>query len=55
MQLIGKSNKEICFLLCVIDISSKSTEVVPLKNEKLVTMHLKLVYIIVKYNNTLNN
>ena len=38
MQLIGKSNKEICFLLCVIDISSKPAEVVPLKYEKLVTI-----------------
>ena len=34
MQLIGKFNKEICFLLCVIDIFRKYTWVIPLKDKK---------------------
>ena len=34
MQLIGKYNKEIWFLLCVIDIHSKYAWVVPFKNKK---------------------
>ena len=34
MQLISKYNKEIRFLLCVIDIHSKYAWVVPFKNKK---------------------
>ena len=34
MQLISKFNKEIRFLLCVIDIFSKYARVVPLKDKK---------------------
>ena len=34
MQLIRKFNKGIRFSLCVIDISSKYTRVVPLKDKK---------------------
>ena len=34
MQLISKLNKEFRFLLCVNDISSKYVWVVPLKDEK---------------------
>ena len=34
MQLISKSNEGIGFLLCVIDISSKYTWVIPLNYEK---------------------
>ena len=33
-QLITKFNKEICFLLCVIDIHSTYVWVVPLKEKK---------------------
>ena len=38
MQLISKFNKEITFLLCVIDIYSKYALVVPLKDEKSVSI-----------------
>ena len=38
IQLIIKFNKEIRFLLCVIDIFSKYVWIVPLKNEKGVTI-----------------
>ena len=34
MQLISKCNKEICFLLCVIDIFSNCAWVIPLKDKK---------------------
>ena len=34
MQLISKFNKRFRFLLCVIDILSKCTWVVPLKDKK---------------------
>ena len=34
MQLIGKFNKGICFLSCVIDIYSKYAWVIPLKDKK---------------------
>ena len=34
MQLISKFNKEILFLLCFIDIFSKYTWVIPLKDKK---------------------
>ena len=34
MQLISKCNKEIRYLLCVIDLSSKYTCVIPLKHKK---------------------
>ena len=38
MQLIRNFNKGIRFLLCVIDISSKYTWVIPLKDRKSVTI-----------------
>ena len=38
MQLISKFNKGVCFLLCVIDIFSKSTWVIPLKEKKSITI-----------------
>ena len=38
MQLISKFNKGLCFLLCVIDIFSKYTWVIPLKVKKGVTI-----------------
>ena len=43
MQLISKCNKGIRYLLCVIDIFSKYTWVVPLKDKKeiLLLMHFK--------------
>ena len=34
MQLISKFNKEVCFILCVIDIFSKYAWVIPLKDKK---------------------
>ena len=34
MQLINKFNKEIHFLLCVIDIFSKYAWVIPIKDKK---------------------
>ena len=38
MQLISKFNKGLRFLLCVIDIFSKKAWVVPLKDEKWITI-----------------
>ena len=38
MQLISKFNKGFQFLLCVIDIYSKYTWVIPLKNKKGITI-----------------
>ena len=38
MQLIRKFNKEICFLLSVIDIFSKYALINPLKDKKLITV-----------------
>ena len=38
MQLISNSNEGICFLLCVIDIFSKYTWVIPLKYKREVTI-----------------
>ena len=38
MQLLSKHNKEIRFLLCVIDIFSKYAWVVPLKDKKSVSI-----------------
>ena len=38
MQLIGKFNKGINFLLCIIDIFSKYAWVVPLKDKKGITI-----------------
>ena len=38
MQLINKFNKEICLLICVIDIFSKYAWVIPLKNKKGITI-----------------
>ena len=34
MQLIGKFNERICFLVCVIDIFSKYAFVIPLRDKK---------------------
>ena len=48
MQLISKYNKEITYLLCVIDVFSKYAWVVPLKDEKGVT-------IVNAFQNILNN
>ena len=38
MQLIGKFNKEIRLLLCVIDTFSKHSWVIPLKDKKVITI-----------------
>ena len=38
IQLIGKYNKKIRFLLCIIDLFSKYVWVVPLKDKKVVTI-----------------
>ena len=38
MQLISKFNKEVWFLLCIINIYSKYTWLVPLKDEKGITI-----------------
>ena len=38
MQLINKYNKEIGYLLCIIDLFSKYVWVVPLKDKKRVTI-----------------
>ena len=38
MQLISKYNKGIWFLSCIIDIYSKYTRVVPLKDKKGITI-----------------
>ena len=38
MQLISKFNKGFRFLLCVIDIYSKYTWVIPLKDKKRITI-----------------
>ena len=38
MQLISKFNKGIRFLLCVIDVFSKYTWVIPLKDKKRITI-----------------
>ena len=38
MQLISKSNERICFLLCFIDISSKYTWVIRLKDKEGITI-----------------
>ena len=39
MQLISKVNKGFTFLLCVIDIYSKYTWVIPLKDKKEITIN----------------
>ena len=43
MQLISKYNKEIRYLLCKVDLFSKSAWVVPLKDKKelVLLMHFK--------------
>ena len=38
MQLIGKFNKGVSFLLCLIDVSSKYTWVIPLKDKRGITI-----------------
>ena len=47
MQLLSKYNKGIRFLLCVIDIFSKYTWIVPLKNKKAISI-VKAFQIILK-------
>ena len=42
MQLIGKSDKGIRFLLCVFDIFSKYPWVIPLKDKKKILQFLML-------------
>ena len=39
MQLISKFNKEIPFLLCVIDTFSKHALVIPLKDKRVTTIN----------------
>ena len=41
MQLLSKSNKEIYFLYCVIDINSRHVWVVPLKDNRYSKMFFK--------------
>ena len=50
MQLLSKYNKGIRFLLCVIDIFSKNTWVVPLKDKKCISI-VKAFQIILKQSN----
>ena len=50
MQLLGKYNKGIRFLLCVIDIFSKYAWVVPLKDKKGISI-VKAFQIILKQSN----
>ena len=50
MQLICKFNKGISFLLCVIDIFSKYTWVVPLKGKKSITIINSFQKILVESN-----
>ena len=50
MQLISKSNKGFRFLLCVIDVFSKSAWVVPLKDKKGVSIVNALQSIFKKSN-----
>ena len=50
MQLLSKYNKRIRFLLCVIDIFSKYTWVVPLKDKKVISI-VKAFQIILKQSN----
>ena len=50
MQLISKFNKGFRFLLCVIDIFSKYAWVVPLKDEKSVSIANAFQSILKKYN-----
>ena len=50
MQLLSTYNKEITFLLCVIDIFSKYTWVVPLKDKKAISI-VKAFQIILKQSN----
>ena len=51
MQLLGKYNKGIRFLLCVIDIFSKYAWVVPLKDKKGISI-VKPFQIILKQSNS---
>ena len=50
MQLLSKCNKGIRFLLCVIDIFSKYAWVIPLKDEKGISI-VKACQIILKQSN----
>ena len=51
MQLLSKYNKGIRFLLCVIDIFSKHAWVVPLKDEKGISI-VKALQSILKQSNS---
>ena len=42
MKLTSRFNREICFLLCAIDIFSKHAWVIPLKDKKKVLQLLML-------------
>ena len=44
MQLVSNYNKRICFLLCVIDISSKYVWAIPLKDKKGTTILQLLIH-----------
>ena len=50
MQLISKFNKGIRFLLCIIDIFSKYTWVIPLKDKKGITITNAFQKILYKSN-----
>ena len=44
MQLTSKYNKGFWFLLCVIDIFSNYTWIVPLENKKVIVMQLVMLF-----------
>ena len=52
MQLISKYNKDIRFVLCVIDLCSKHACAIPLKNKKvqLPLIHFKVFQMVQKEN-----
>ena len=54
MQLISKFNKEFRFLLCVIDIYSKYVWIVPLKDEKGITIATVIQKILDEFNHKPN-
>ena len=55
MQLISKFNKGICFLLCVINIFSTYTWVIPLKDKKGITITNTFQKILKESNHKPNN
>ena len=54
MQMINKFNEGILFLLCVTDIFSKYTWVIPLKDKKYITITNAFQNILRKSNCKLN-